>query len=81
MEKYYSKNHDELPVNLYMTTRELEDSNAAKMVSQMKNFERQLTLRHYKNFTMKTEILPNESNLSSFPSMLSNGLRWVTPIY
>ena len=81
MEKNYSKNHDELPVSLYMATGELEDNNAAKMVSQMKNFERQLTLRHYKNFTMKTEILPNESHLSSFPSMLSNGLRWAIPIY
>jgi len=78
-EQSYAKLNNSLPVSLYMATGELEESGNNKMVSQMLAFEKQLGSRHYAGLSLKAEVLANETHLSSFPVMVSNGLRWGIP--
>ena len=79
LEEKYSKAHKKMPANVIMIIGELEDKGKNKMVTNMIKFKEQLLSREYEELNIVTKVLNNETHLSAFPTLISNGLRWAIP--
>ncbi len=65
LENKYAQNHADLPVKLYVSTGSLEEEINAGMVRNMLEFTSLLKSRKYKNLVLKTDVIENETHLSS----------------
>lgn len=79
LEEQYSKKYEYMPANVIMITGELENSGRNKMVDHMNRFKEILLSRGYQGLSIKSMVLVNETHLSVFPALVSNGLRWAIP--
>jgi len=80
IEKEYSKNNKELPAKIFMSAGDLEeegDSDAFRMVTNVKSLSKTLKKRNYEGLTMKTVILEDETHCSAVAATLNRGLRSV----
>ena len=80
VEEEYSKNNKELPAKIFMSAGDLEeegDSDAFRMVTNVKSLFKTLKKRNYEGLTMKTVILEDETHCSAVAATLNRGLRSV----
>ena len=80
IEEEYSKNNKELPAKIFMSAGDLEeegDSDAFRMVTNVKSLSKTLKKRNYEGLTMKTVILEDETHCSAVAATLNRGLRSV----
>ena len=80
IEEEYSKNNKELPAKIFMSAGDLEeegDSDAFRMVTNVKSLSKTLKKRNYEGMTMKTVILEDETHCSAVAATLNRGLRSV----
>ena len=80
VEEEYSKNNKELPAKIFMSAGDLEeegDSDAFRMVTNVKSLSKTLKKRNYEGLTMKTVILEDETHCSAVAATLNRGLRSV----
>lgn len=80
IEEEYSKNNKELPAKIFMSAGDLEeegDSDAFRMVTNIKSLSKTLKKRNYEGLTMKTVILEDETHCSAVAATLNRGLRSV----
>ncbi|MDC0071698.1 alpha/beta hydrolase-fold protein [Gammaproteobacteria bacterium] len=80
IEEEYSKNNKELPAKIFMSAGDLEeegDSDAFRMVTNVKSLSKTLKKRNYERLTMKTVILEDETHCSAVAATLNRGLRSV----
>ena len=80
VEEEYSKNNKELPAKIFMSIGDLEeegDSDAFKMVTNVKSLSKTLKKRNYERLIMKTVILEDETHCSAVAATLNRGLRSV----
>ena len=80
VEEEYSKNNKELPAKIFMSVGDLEeegDSDAFRMVTNVKSLSKTLKKRNYEGLTMKTVILEDETHCSAVAATLNRGLRSV----
>jgi predicted alpha/beta superfamily hydrolase len=80
IEKEYSKNNKELPAKIFMSAGDLEeegDSDAFRMVTNIKSLSKTLKKRNYEGLTIKTVILEDETHCSAVAATLNRGLRSV----
>ena len=80
IEEEYSKNNKELPAKIFMSAGDLEedgDSDAFRMVTNIKSLSMTLKKRSYEGLTMKTVILEDETHCSAVAATLNRGLRSV----
>ena len=80
IEEEYSKNNKELPAKIFMSAGDLEedgDSDAFRMVTNIKSLSKTLKKRNYEGLTIKTVILEDETHCSAVAATLNRGLRSV----
>ena len=80
VEEEYSKNNKELPAKIFMSAGDLEeegDSDAFRMVTNVKSLSKTLKKRNYEGLIMKTVILEDETHCSAVAATLNRGLRSV----
>jgi len=80
VEEEYSKNNKELSAKIFMSIGDLEeegDSDAFKMVTNVKSLSKTLKKRNYEGLIMKTVILEDETHCSAVAATLNRGLRSV----
>ena len=80
VEEEYSKNNKELSAKIFMSIGDLEeegDSDAFKMVTNVKSLSKTLKKRNYERLIMKTVILEDETHCSAVAATLNRGLRSV----
>lgn len=80
IEEEYSKNNKELPAKIFMSAGDLEeegDSDAFRMVTNVKSLSKTLKKRNYEGLTIKTVILEDETHCSAVAATLNRGLRSV----
>ncbi len=80
IEEEYSKNNKELPAKIFMSAGDLEeegDSEAFRMVTNIKSLSKTLKKRNYEGLTIKTVILEDETHCSAVAATLNRGLRSV----
>ena len=80
VEEEYSKHNKELPAKIFMSAGDLEeegDSDAFRMVTNVKSLSKTLKKRNYEGLTMKTVILEDETHCSAVAATLNRGLRSV----
>ena len=80
VEEEYSKNNKELPAKIFMSAGDLEeegDSDAFRMVTNVKSLSKTLKKRNYEGLIMKTVILEDETHCSAIAATLNRGLRSV----
>jgi len=78
IEEEYSKNNKELPAKIFMSAGDLEedgDSDAFRMVTNIKSLSKTLKKRNYEGLTIKTVILEDETHCSAVAATLNRGLR------
>lgn len=78
VEEEYSKNNKELPAKIFMSAGDLEeegDSDAFRMVTNVKSLSKTLKKRNYEGLIMKTVILEDETHCSAVAATLNRGLR------
>ena len=78
IEEEYSKNNKELPAKIFMSAGDLEedgDSDAFRMVTNVKSLSKTLKKRNYEGLTIKTVILEDETHCSAVAATLNRGLR------
>ena len=80
VEEEYSKHNKELPAKIFISAGDLEeegDSDAFRMVTNVKSLSKTLKKRNYEGLTMKTIILEDETHCSAVAATLNRGLRSV----
>ena len=80
VEEEYSKHNKELPAKIFISAGDLEeegDSDAFRMVTNVKSLSKTLKKRNYEGMTMKTVILEDETHCSAVAATLNRGLRSV----
>ena len=80
VEEEYSKHNKELPAKIFISAGDLEeegDSDAFRMVTNVKSLSKTLKKRDYEGLTMKTVILEDETHCSAVAATLNRGLRSV----
>ena len=77
LENKYTQNHSDLPVKLYVSTGSLEEEVNAGMVRNMLEFTSKLKSRKYKNLVLRTDIVENETHLSSPAICFLHGLAFL----
>lgn len=78
VEEEYSKNNKELPAKIFLSIGDLEeegDSDAFKMVTNVKLLSKILKKRNYAGLVLKTAILEDETHCSAVAATLNRGLR------
>ena len=78
VEEEYSKNNKELPAKIFLSIGDLEeegDSDAFKMVTNVKLLSKILKKRNYAGLVLKTTILEDETHCSAVAATLNRGLR------
>lgn len=70
-EATYANNHDDLPVDIYITS----GSEEKQLVPLMKKFTDVLKSRNYENISIDSKVFENENHLSVIPAALSRGMR------